>query len=244
MGGEVMQKSKQSFLFAAVFAAVVLFAGSRPMSVSAAQAKSARLDTVLRQMDAASAKFQSAQANLRKQVFTKVVNDTEEQTGLIYFMRKGGATQMGMKMTSQPQQVVEYKDGKLRIYNLGTNHLDEVSSAGSNKSRFETFLTLGFGGSGKDLEKAWTIEDQGTESMSDGDKTVSTEKLDLVSKDPETLKTVTHATIWVDPARAVSLKQVFYFPKGDTQTAFYTNIKLNQTVDLNQFAIKCKGKCS
>ena len=211
-----MARCSRSGLFAGVFAAAVVFAGCEARWVSAAS----RLDMVLGQMDVASAKFLSAQANLRKEVFTKVVNDTEEQTGQIYFMRKGGATQMGMKMTSQPPQVVEYKDGKLRIYNPGTNHVDEVSASGANKSRADTFLTLGFGGSGKDLQQAWTIEDQGTESMSDGEKTVSTEKLDLVSKDAEARKTLSHVTIWVDPVRGVSLKQVLYFPKGDTQTAF------------------------
>jgi len=210
----------------------------------AAQARPTRLETVLEQMDAGSAKFQSAQADLRKEVFTKVVSDTEEQKGAVYFLRvKGGATQMGMKMTTQPQQVVEYKDGKLRIYNPGLNHVDEVSTTGANKSRAETFLTLGFGGSGSDLKKAWTIADGGTESINDGQKTVATEKLDLTSKDPEVLKTVSHVTIWVDPVRDVSLKQLLVFPSGDSQTAFYTNIRLNETVDLGPFAIKCKGKC-
>jgi outer membrane lipoprotein-sorting protein len=231
-----MTSSMRSLFVAGVFTAAVLLAGCEVGWVHAAQVKPSRLETVLREMDAASAKFQSAQANLRKDVYTAVIHDTEEQTGLIYFT--------GMKMTSQPQQVVEYKDGKVRVFNPGTNHVDEVAATGSNKARFETFLTLGFGGSGKDLEKAWTIEDQGTEPVSDGEKTVSTEKLDLVSKDVDSRKTVTHVTIWVDPVRAVSLKQVLYFPKGDTQTAFYTNIRLNQSIDLGQFAIKCKGKCS
>jgi outer membrane lipoprotein-sorting protein len=235
-----MPKSIRSLLFTGVLAASAVLAGCEAGWVHAAS----RLDTVLGQMDTASANFHAAQANLRKEVFTKVVNDTEEQTGLIYFMRKGDATQMGMKMTSQPQQVMEYKDGKVRVYNPGTNHVDEFSSAGSNKARFDTFLTLGFGGSGKDLQKAWTIEDQGSESISDGEKTVSTEKLDLVSKDADSRKTIAHVTIWVDPVRDVSLKQVLYFPKGDTQTAFYTNVQLKQSVDLNAFAIKCKGKCS
>jgi outer membrane lipoprotein-sorting protein len=239
-----MPKLIRSLFFAEAVAAAVLLAGCGAKTVSAAQVKPSQLDTVLRQMDAASATFKSAQANLRKEVYTAVIHDTEEQTGLIYFVRKGGSTQMGMKMTSQPQQVVEYKDSKVRVYNPGTNHVDEVSATESNKARFETFLTLGFGGSGKDLEKAWTIQDQGTEPISDGEKTVSTEKLDLVSRDADARKTVTHVTIWVDPTRAVSLKQVLYFPKGDTQTVFYSSIRLNQSVDLNAFAIKCKGKCS
>jgi hypothetical protein len=212
---------------------------------AASKAPVSPLDTVLQQMDAASKNFQSAQADLRKEVFTKVVNDTEEQKGAVYFLRtKTGATQMGMKMTTQPQQVVEFKEGKLRIYNPGTNHVDEVPTTGANKTRAETFLTLGFGGTGSDLKKAWTITDGGPVSINDGQKTVATEKLDLVSKDPDVLKYVSHVTIWVDPARDVSLKQLLVFPSGDSQTAFYSNIRPIQPAEVNGFAIKCKGKCS
>jgi outer membrane lipoprotein-sorting protein len=210
-------------------------AGMRGVSESG----NVHLDGVLRQMDGASAHFQNAQADLKKQVFTKVVNDTQEQSGQVYFLRKGGATQMGMVLTTQPQQVVEYKDGTVRVFNPGTNHVDTVTSSGANKARFETFLTLGFGGSGHDLAQAWMIDDQGGETMAG----VATEKLDLVSKDPDVRKNVSHVTIWVDPARDVSLKQVLYFPNGDTQTATYSNIRLNGKVDMGAFAIKCKGKC-
>lgn len=223
---------------------VLSLLSERAVGVLASDQASGRLDQVLHQMDAASSTFQNAQADLRKEVFTKVVNDTTEQKGTVYFQRKGGATQMGMKLTTPPQQVVEYKDGKVRVFNPGANHVDEVAASGANKGRFETFLTLGFGGSGRDLQKAWMIDDQGTEPISDGQKTVTTERFDLVSKDPDVRKNVTHVTIWVDPARSVSLKQVLYFPNGDKQTAYYSNIRLNTKVDMGQYAIQCKGKCS
>jgi len=215
---------------------------------AAAQAAPTRLETVLREMDAASAKFQSAQADLRQQIFTKVVNDTDEQKGMVYFLRKGGATQMGIKMLPQPAQIVEFKDGALRVFNPGTNHVDEFASSGKNQALTETLMTLGFGGGGADLKRSWTIEDQGAEEMSDGAKTVPVEKLDLVSKDENVRKNFTHVTIWVDPVRAVTLKQVFLLASngratGDTRTVFYTNIRMNQPVDVGPFAIKCKGKC-
>lgn len=231
------------FMTAAGLTSIVILP-RRGLVEAAGQSSSPRLDTVLHEMDQASAKFQSAEADLRKEVFTKVINDTEEQKGEIYFLRKGGSTQMGMRLTTPPQQIIEYKDGVVRVYNPNTNHIDTVSAAGANKSRFETFLTLGFGGSGKDLQKAWMIDDQGPEQMSDGQKNVTTEKLDLVSKDPDVRKNVSHVTIWVDPTRSVSLKQRLYFPNGDTQTAFYTDVRLNGKIDLNQFSIKCKGSCS
>jgi len=211
---------------------------------AAAQAKPNRLDAVLKQMDEASAKFQSAEADFSKVLYEKIVNDNTTQKGTIYFKRAGSATQMGATVDPPAAQTVEYKDGKLRLFNPGTNQIQEVSAAGSNQARMETFLTLGFGGSGSDLAKAWTIEDQGTEQMSDGSRTVTVEKLDLVSKESSVRGNFTHITIWVDPARGISLKQEFFMPSGDTQTAVYTNIRLNQPVDLKAFAIKCKGKCS
>jgi outer membrane lipoprotein-sorting protein len=210
---------------------------------AAAQPTPSRLDTVLQQMNAASAKFQSAQADLRQELFTKVVEDTEGQKGIVYFLRKNGTTQMGIKMLPQPAQIVEFKDGTLRIFNPGTNHIDAYSASGKNQSLAETFMTLGFGGSGADLRKSWTIDDQGAEQMSDGSKTVPVEKLDLVSKDDTIRKNYSHVTIWIDPARGVTLKQVFFASNGDTRTAFYSNIRLNQPVDVAPFAIKCKGKC-
>jgi outer membrane lipoprotein-sorting protein len=230
---------------------VRLTAAAAYLRIAGAPGPPPHLATVLSQMDAASAKFTSAQADVRQLIFTKVVQDTSTETGEIYFLRKGSATEMGMKMSapnapagSPPAEIVDFKDGTLREYNPGINHIDTQTTSG-HQAMAETFLTLGFGGSGRDLDRSWTIDDQGTDEMSDGSKTIAVEKLDLTPKDADLRKNITHITIWVDPIRAVSLKQVFYFPKGDTRTTFYTNIRLNQKVDQSAFAIKCKNnKCS
>jgi outer membrane lipoprotein-sorting protein len=67
---------------------------------------------------------------------------------------------------------------------------------------------------------------------------VKTEKLDLVSKDPGVKSKVSHVTIWIDPARGVSLKQIFYLPSGDTRTNTFANIKLNGTLDKSTFKMR------
>ena len=210
----------------------------------AAQPKPDRLQEVLSQMDAASARFHSAEAEIRKEHFEKLVNDTSGDTGSVYFLRSGSSTQFGAKFNPPDAKTVEYKDGKGRLYTAGTNHIDEFSASGDNQAKFETFVTLGFGGSGADLRKQWTITDQGTEQMKDGSNSVSVEKLDLVSKDPSVRANYSHVTIWVDPVRDVTLKQEFFAPDGNTDTAIYTNIRLNPVIDLKAFAIKCQGKCS
>jgi hypothetical protein len=233
----------QLMLFSVTLTIGIAFTGCGFDCVVKAQAKPDRLQTVLSQMDAASAKFHSAEADVKKEQFTKIVNDTTGQTGKIYFLRTASSTQMGAKLDPPDARTFEYKNGILRLYSPGTNHVDQYSAGGANQARYEAFLTLGFGGSGSDLAKAWTIADQGTEQMNDGGKPVQVEKLDLVSKEASVRSNYTHITIWVDPLRDTSLKQVFFESSGDTNSAIYTNIRLNQPVDLKAFAIKCQGKC-
>jgi outer membrane lipoprotein-sorting protein len=202
-----------------------------------AQAGSARLAEVLAQMNTASRSFVDARADFRWDYYERVVKDTSTQQGAIYFERKGGGMTMGA-VVEDPQskakaKVIDYEGGVLQMFDPGVDQIT-VLHAGANQAQYESFLTLGFGGSGSDLERAWKIADLGPETI-DG---VKTEKLDLTAKDAQASSMFTHITIWVDPARAVSLKQVFYAPSGDVRTAYYSNIRLNMKIDKGTFAIK------
>jgi outer membrane lipoprotein-sorting protein len=217
--------------------AALLFA---PLS-SFAQPKSGDLDSVLRQMDQASAKFKSAEADFRWDIYERVVKETTTQSGTIYFLKNGSTLQMGSQIKPPNAKLIEYKNGVLQLFDPGADHLTVVS-AGNNQAQYESFLTLGFGGSGTELAKAWTITDLGTEPINDGTKMVTTTKLDLVSKDPSVRNTFTHITIWVDPARGISLKQQFFMPSEDQRTTYFTNIRYNQSVNTKPFAIKTDKK--
>lgn len=222
-------------------ATVLLLAATLPAQAPSAPPAEAHLTDVLRQLDVASAKFKSAEADFKKDLYQRVVRETTTQTGSIYFQRSGPTTQMGAVFNPPDARIVEFKDGHVRLFDPGANHLTQVD-AHANAAQFEAFLTLGFGGSGKDLERTWAITDQGTESMSDGDTTIKVEKLDLVAKDAGLRNTFTHVTIWVDPTRAVSLKQQFFEPSDDVQTATYTHIRVNQPVNQKRYAIKTNNK--
>jgi outer membrane lipoprotein-sorting protein len=206
-------------------------------------AKAQTLDAVLKQMDASSAKFRSAEANLRRDIFELVVKETTTQTGITYFQRSGSNLQMGIKFDPPSSQIVEIKDGLVQMFEPNANHLTTFSIK-KDRARFESFLAVGFGGSGTDLAKLWTITFLGMEPMNDGPRKVQTAKLDLVAKDESTRNTVKHITIWVDPVQNVSLKQQIFFPDGNIQTATYTNLRVNQLTKsaLDAFAIKYDKK--
>jgi hypothetical protein len=206
-----------------------------------AQAQSP-LDAVLKQMDAASKTFHSAQADVSYDNYTRVVRAHDIETGTIYVERSGesGVTfgalffDLGRdgKPSKTPSKIITFDGNLLQVDSTGTNTVD-IFKAGNNQAKYEGFLTLGFGGSGQALAKAWNITDQGPETI-DG---VKTEKLDLVAKDPAVKSTFTHVTIWIDPLRDVSLKQIFVAPNNDSRTATYTNIRLNAKIDKHPYTI-------
>jgi outer membrane lipoprotein-sorting protein len=220
----------------AVFVVSTAFLGLSLASAEA-QPKPGHLDEVLRQMDAASLKFQSAEADFQWDLYEKVVRQTTTQKGTIYFKKEGGTTVMGVKMTSPSLKFIEFRNGVLRLFEPGTDHLTMIDAT-KNKAMLESFLTVGFGGSGKELAKAWNISDLGDETV-DGVQTV---KLDLVPKDPAVRNNCTHMTLWVDPVRGIELKQSLYMPSEDYRTAVYNNIKYNQGVDLKTYQIKTSSK--
>jgi outer membrane lipoprotein-sorting protein len=220
-----------------IVASLLFTAGAFVVCPLHAQPKPGHLDEVLRQMDAASLKFQSAEANFQWDLYEKVVKETTTQKGTIYFKREGGSTAMGAKTVSPSIKIIEFRNGQLRLFDPGTDHLTTVDAT-KNKAQLESFLTVGFGGSGKDLAKAWTISDLGDEVI-DG---VQTAKLDLVPKDPSVQKNCTHMTLWVDPVRGLELKQSLYMPSGDYRTAVYTNIKYNEKIDEKPYQIKTDSK--
>jgi outer membrane lipoprotein-sorting protein len=93
---------------------------------------------------------------------------------------------------------------------------------------------LGFGASGKDLEEKWEITYLASETL-DG---VKVAKLELVAKDPEIRKNLPKVTVWVDPERGVSLKQIFDEGPGQYRVSVYFNIKVNQPLPADAFTLK------
>ncbi len=211
--------------------------------VGAARAQQCDQGKVLRQMDAASTKFESAQADFSWDVLQSVVQEHDIQTGTIYFERHGAGSAASTSMAAYVKQqngqnapkTVTYTDGELHLYQPAINQLT-ILKAGANQAQYESFLTLGFGGSGKDLEANWQVSCNGMEKIGN----TNTARLQLKPKQQSVANTFSQVTIWVDPAQGVSLKQVFDEPSGDSRTATYSNIKVNTRLDPDVFKIKTR----
>jgi hypothetical protein len=230
-----------------VMAALVLTLACGP--AAHAQTPGTQLAGVLNQMNASSKAFQSAAADFEWDFYERVVRDTTKQKGNMFIERTRGGITFGADVfdldpsgnpQKNPTRIVSFEANSLRLYTPEEHQVDLFKS-GTNQGTAESYLSLGFGGSGDALSAAWNIADGGPETLSDNGHPVKTEKLILTSKDPGVRSTFTRVLIWIDPARDVSLKQVFETPSGDQRTAFYSNIRLNSRIDKNAYKIPTKG---
>jgi outer membrane lipoprotein-sorting protein len=208
-----------------VMSAAVISAGARH-----AHAQDAQLTKVLSQLDAASARFKSAEADFSQDQYTAIVQEHDVQKGTIAFRRDGGDIEMVLHVKTENDQPapkdVLYKGGVLDLYQP-TIKQETVLSAGKDRESFESYATLGFGASGKALASSWNVTYEGTDSV-DGTKV---DKLNLSPKHAGANQMFTRIEIWVDPETATSKKQVFYTASGDTRTTLYSALKMNDAAE-------------
>jgi outer membrane lipoprotein-sorting protein len=214
------------------FAAVLLATGMMTQTASS-DTNRADLNSVMRLLDAAAAKFRTTQADISWDQYEKVVDEHELQSGTIYYNGNGANTEVAILFTKPEAKSVVFKDGTIQYYVPKVDQLTVISTS-RNRSTYESFLGVGFGGSGKDLEAAWNVSTLGNEQISN----VTVVKLELRPKQESVRRNLERALIWVDPSRDVSLKQVFYSPTGDVRTVIYTNLRYNLKLLPSVFAIK------
>jgi outer membrane lipoprotein-sorting protein len=217
---------------------------------TAAQAKpadSGSLDAVLKKMDTTAANFRSTQAEFEWDSYEKVIDEIDEiQTGTIYFRRSGKDIEMmaavkmagsdRAKLKTEPKYVL-FSKGKIRMYQPKPDQVTEYD-LGNNRAELETYLTLGFGGSGQDLVRTFDVTYVGPETI-DG---VATAKLQLIPKSEKVRNTYKQVFLWIDLDRGMSVQQQFIQPQGDYRLAKYSSIRINEKIPDDVFKLKTTSK--
>ena len=222
--------ARRSLLPLALFAAALYLAASN----ATAQVDS-NLQKILSQMDSAAASFHSAQADFVWDQYFKVVNDQDSQKGTVYYRRSGKDIQMMADITEPPKAVL-FSEGKVQVYEPKLKRVTSYE-AGKNREAVESFLVLGFGGSGRDMLKSFDVKSLGSETVGG----VKTEKLELVPKSERVRGIFAKIWLWIDPTQGISVQQQFFEPSGDYRLAKYSNLKVNQKIPDSVFKLKTSG---
>lgn len=230
-------KVARKFAFAAPLLLLLLPAPSGLAAQNTAAA--GKLQQVLAQLDSSAKKFRSASADFEfKNIQTVPVPDTDIMTGKVYYQHQGGGLRVAAHITQhngQPyESVYTYNNGVFQLYQKNLNQVTKYQNA----ANLAGYVSLGFGATGKELQDQFQITYVGQETI-DG---VKTYKLDLVFKNDKARATIPKVTMWIDPVRDVSLKQVFDEGQGLSRIATYTHIEMNHSIASSEFTFKTNKK--
>lgn len=207
----------------------------------------AGLDSVLQKMDALAANFRTTQADFEWNFYEKVIDEVDDvETGVIYYRRSGKNIEMmadvkqtGTSATSlkpAPKYVL-FADGKIRMYEPKVDRVTEFDLTKS-QTDWQSYVVLGFGGSGRDLQKNFDVAYEGPETISG----VKTGRLRLIPKSQKVRNTYNQILLWIDLDRGISVQQQLLTPQGDYRLAKYSNIRINEKVSDEVFKLKTTGK--
>ena len=206
-------------------------------SLAAQDQQSAKLESVLQKMDDAAAHFQTAQADFVFNQYQKVVDETDTQTGTVYYRKSGQEIEMMAEFKEPDRKFVLYKNGVLQVYQPKIEQVMEYS-AGANREQVESFLVLGFGGSGQDLKKRFDVSYQGGETIDN----TPTAKLQLIPKDAKTLSNFPQIILWIGLDNGISVQQKLIQTQGDYRLAKYFGINLKAKIGNDVFRLKTTSK--
>lgn len=208
------------------------------LAASAQTPDSDELQRLLSKMDQVAANFRTTQAAFVWNQYQKVVDETDTQKGTVYFRRSGNEIQMAADINdpTSPKYVL-FTDSKVEVFQP---KIDQVTryNTGKDRATVESFLVLGFGGSGRDLMNSFDVKYLGTEKVGG----VDTAKMELVPKSQKVRNTFDHIWLWIDPSRGVSVQQQLFEPSGDYRLAKYSDIQLNQKIPDSAFKLKTTPK--
>jgi outer membrane lipoprotein-sorting protein len=196
------------------------------------------LPTLLRNMDAAAAKFQGLRARVKWVKYTAIVDVKSVEQGTILARRNKDRSVDVMIEFDQPYSYfVSVRGTKAQIYRPRTATVEEYDVSKSKDILDQVFL-LGFGTAGRFLEENYKITLEGEESAA-GEETV---KLELIPKSGELLKKIPRLEMWISKTKWHPVQEKLYeVNSGDYRLHTYTDIVFNPPLKDSQFHLKLPG---
>lgn len=176
----------------------------------------------------------SFSASIKQIDYTAVVDESVESTGSIRLKRTRSGIIGVVEYTSPSPYTAHFTGGSMEKY-LPKANLLEVYDYGKYSKSVDQYLSLAFGMSGADLQKAYQVKWLGEESLSG----VRTTHIELTPKDKEALKLIAKVELWIPEGQTYAVQQRLTKAGGsDHLTWIYSDAKLNPALPEAAFVFK------
>jgi len=201
----------------------------------AAVAGAQSLESTFSHMDALSKGFRGVTADVRKISFTYFAKDTDEESGRISMYRVSPQDMLMLAEFTKPgQRAVAFAKGKVQMYYPKINTVQEYNF-GKESHLVVQFLLLGFGASGADLRKNYTVKYVELTTI-DGGKA---DHLYLEPKSAEARDQVRGIDLWIAEPGGYPVRMKVLQPSRDTIELQYSNLKINPS-SLTESTVRLK----
>ena len=200
------------------------------------------LPEILARMNADAPKFQGVTAQMTRTEYTAPpVDDTTTETGLLTMIKLKGNIVALLDIAAPDAKQYLFKDNHLQEFLPKISEIHEYD-LGKDSGMVSQFVTLGFGGSGKDLEKNYTITmpQAAGEVLKIAGKDVKVTKLQLVPRAAKALEIITKIDFFVQDGTSYAVELKVYEPSKSTNTAIYSDVVVNPP-ELNEHSVELKG---
>lgn len=184
----------------------------------------ATLEQVLAIMDKAGPEFRDLSASLSRADFVPILKETEVSPALVWMKRAGPRDlRLLVDFKGQNPRTIAFEKNTAEIYYPKMQSVD-VYNLGKSRSLVDQFLVLGFGSTGAELKRSYSIRLIGEQQIS-GEPTT---RIELVPLSAAVLEHMKKAELWI-AAAGYPLQQKIY--TSSTEYTFtYSNVKLNASL--------------
>lgn len=188
---------------------------------------------VLARLDKDAAAFRQATARLTRATHTAVLNDTTTETGLMWLRRDGKHVVVRIEMSAPDVRSYSFEGTTANVYYPKLNTV-QIWDLGKSRSLVDQFLLLGFGSSGTELAKNYSLKAT-AEELVGGRKAT---RLELVPKSAKVKEQFEKIDLWIPLDAGYPVQQKLYQPGGDYYLVAYSDVQINTNLPDPAFRLK------
>jgi outer membrane lipoprotein-sorting protein len=191
------------------------------------------LDQVLARMNKEAATFRKMTAKFDKTNFISVLNDTTREGGVIWIRKSGKKVEMRGEVTGSDARSFGFRDSKAEIFYPKINTV-QIYDLGKQSSLVDQFLLLGFGSSGSEMAKTYSVKVAGEEVLGGG----KTTRLELVPRSQKVLEQIQKVYLWIPENAGHPVQQQFMQPGNNYYKVIYSDVRINPDLPDSEFRLK------
>jgi len=193
---------------------------------------------VLQRLDSGAAHFLSMSATVTYLTHTDVIDENSTETGQVVMKKVApGEVQGLINFTAPNQRTVTFEKRSVQIYYPKIKTL-QVYDLEEHGEQLDKFLMIGFGTSGSELAKDYTMTVVGTEAAkaAGGGQAIH---LELIPKSGKAREYVKKLDLWIpEHGDPYPLSEKITEPSGNSRTMTYADLKINPSLPPEALKLK------